>query len=542
MHSDAKALVEMGNRLFSAKSHIDLRNQEIAEHFYPERADFTVRREFEKDWAGHLMTGYPSNVRRKLGDAIGSMLRPRGRQWFHIGLDDDEKESELDGRAWMDWAEGVMRRAMYDRITQFTVATKQGDHDFAAFGSPIISVEVNRRDTALLYRCWHPRDVAWQDDFTGENESIHRNWDVRCDQLVRLFPGKCHENVVTRAEREPGKTVKVRHVMIRTDAYDGDALQDWTSLYIDCENQHILEEVGSITRKYVIPRWATVSGSQYAFSPATLIALPDARLLQAMTLTLLEAGEMSTRPPMLGVSEAIRSDMQLYPGGFTAIDAEYDERLGEVLRPLVQDKSGIPFGLEMADRVMGQIGEALYMNTLSLPPTGGPDMTAYEVGQRVQEYIRNAMPLFEPMEYEYNGQLCEMTFETLMAEGAFGSPMDIPASIQGRDIRFRFESPLSDQVEREKGQAFLEARQMIEAAGGLDPSAVQAVDFGVALRDVLQGIGTPADWLRSPEQVAEIQRAQVEQEAMAQAMAQARDGAAAAESLGRAAQGFSALG
>jgi hypothetical protein len=34
-------------------------------------------------------------------------------------------------------------------------------------------------------------------------------------------------------------------------------------------------------------------------------------------------------------------------------------------------------------------------------------MTAYEVGQRVQEYIRNALPIFEPMEMEYNAALCD---------------------------------------------------------------------------------------------------------------------------------------
>jgi hypothetical protein len=42
-------------------------------------------------------------------------------------------------------------------------------------------------------------------------------------------------------------------------------------------------------------------------------------------------------------------------------------------------------------------------------------MTAYEVGQRIQEYIRGALPLFEPMEMEYNGALCERTFEILQA-------------------------------------------------------------------------------------------------------------------------------
>jgi hypothetical protein len=60
------------------------------------------------------------------------------------------------------------------------------------------------------------------------------------------------------------------------------------------------DEPASWSLIYVIPRWQTVSGSQYAYSPATVAALPDARLIQAMTLTFFEAGEKATNPPMVG--------------------------------------------------------------------------------------------------------------------------------------------------------------------------------------------------------------------------------------------------
>ena len=35
---------------------------------------------------------------------------------------------------------------------------------------------------------------------------------------------------------------------------------------------------------------------------SALIALPDARLIQAMTLTMLDAGERAANPPMVGVA------------------------------------------------------------------------------------------------------------------------------------------------------------------------------------------------------------------------------------------------
>lgn len=535
LHTDAKSLRERGDRLFSAKQTLDSRNQEIADHFYPERADFTVVRDVGADFAEHLTTGYPSMVRRDLGNQFGAMLRPKGQPWFHVRADREEREDHA-AKVWLEQATNIQRRAMYDRKAMFTRATKEADHDFAAFGGAVISTEVNRRDMNLLYRCWHLRDCAWAEDSYGQIGEIYRNWKPTVRELVAYFPGKVHPKIMERLEKEPHSKVNVRHAIIRTDEYDRKWRQPWSSVFIDCENEHLMEDVGSWTQRYTIPRWATISGSQYAYSPAALIALPDSRLLQAMTLTLLDAGERAANPPMVGVAEAIRGDLNIFPGGFTAVDAEYDERLGEVLRPLTQDKSGFNHGLEMVDRTSGMLREAFFLNTLSMPPAGGQDMTAYEVGQRVQEYIRNALPLFEPLENDYNAALCDITFETLMREGAFGPPDTIPESIQGRDVSFMFESPLATMIERQKGQKFLEAKSMAAQVADVDPSAMAIIDFKEALRDVLTGIGAPAKWLRSPEAVQAAEAAEKEAVQAQQLLATMQQGADVAATLGQASQ------
>ena len=536
LHSDARSLVARGDRLFSQKLVLDSRNQDIADHFYPERADFTYSRDIGTDWAGHLTTGYPSLVRRDLGNSIGAMLRPKGQPWFHIRADREEAEDH-EAKVWLEWATGLQRRAMYDRAAMFTRATKEGDMDFAAFGNAVISTEVNRRDTSLLYRCWHLRDCAWAEDSYGQLGEAHRNWKPTVAELCAYFPKTVHQKIADRKDKEPHAECRVRHVVIRADAYgDTKYRQPWVSMFIDCENECILEERGSWTPIYTIPGWARISGSQYGYSPATCIAIPDARLMQAMTLTLLDAGERAVNPPMVGVEEAIRGDLNVFAGGFTAVDAEYDERLGEVLRPLTQDKSGLGYGMEMLDRTTQMLREAFFLNTLSMPPAGGPDMTAFEVGQRVQEYIRNALPLFEPMENDYNAALCEITFETLMRENAFGAPESIPESIRGRDIQFQFESPLATMIERQKGQKFIEAKSMLAQAVDVDPAAMQIMDFKAALRDVLAGIGTPEKWLRSPEAVAEAEQAQAEKAEVQNVLGAMQQGADVAATLGQASQ------
>lgn len=534
---DVKKLVGQGDQLFANRGTLLLLWQDIAEQFYPERADFTVKREIGDDYAGNLTSSYPLLVRRELGDSISSMLRPRGQEWFSITIDRDDR-LDTSGKQWLEWASGVQKRAMYDRLSQFVRATKEGDHDFAAFGQNVISVEVDWSTTSLLYRCWHLRDVAWCERYNGTIGDIHRNWCPDLRTLAAIFgKDKLHSNVANKLDKEPYCKIKCRHVVMPTDQYDGDQKYrtPYVSLYIDLENNHLISEVGSHSPIYCIPRWQTVSGSQYAYSPATVAGLPDARLLQAMTLTLLEAGEMAVRPPLIATKEAIRGDVSIYAGGITWVDAQYDERLGEVLRPLTQDKSGLPFGVEVAEEKKAMLQQAFYLNRLSLPPADR-EMTAYETSQRIQEYVRNALPLFEPMENEYNGALCEMTFDALMRVGAFGSPADFPQSLRGENVRFKFESPLHQAIERQKGQKFLEAKGLLREAIELDPSAVAVLDARKALREALSGIGIDADWQRSEEEV-EAHAAQMQQQQQAQqALAMAAQGAQVAQEAGKAQQ------
>lgn len=529
-------LITQSAHLFDKRGQLLSLWQTIADNFYPQRADFTTVRNVGEEFGLGLTTSYPILAHRDLGNAISAMLRPTSKAWFHARVTEYDKVSPR-GRAWLQGATDRMRQAMHSQKSQFARATKEGDNDFAAFGQTAIQTSMNADGDGLLYRCWHLRDVAWVEDANGQASTVYRKWKPTALEMNTFFKGRVHPNVERCLAKEPYKEFEVIHCIMPVGSYRGDAKYrtPYVSIYYDTANKKIMEEVGLMSQEYTIPRWSTVSGSQYAYSPATITALPDARLIQAMTRTLLEAGEKAVNPPMIAVQEAIRSDISIYAGGITWVDSAYDERLGEVLRPLTQDKNGFPVGMEMAADLRAMIKEAFFLNKLSLPAPGA-DMTAYEVGQRVQEYIRQSMPLFEPMESTYNDPLCGNTFDLMMRAGAFGSQLDIPEELQGADIEFVFESPLHDAVEREKGQRFLEAKSMLAQAIELDPNAADMLDASVALRDVLESIGVPAKWTRSDDEVKARAAQRAQQQQTAELLAQMQQGADVAKTLGEAGQ------
>jgi len=509
-------MIRLGNHVFDKRLTLMSLWQEIADNFYPERADFTVTRSLGTDFASQLMTSYPVLARRDLGNAFSAMLRPTSKDWFNIKADRfRDNELDSDSRLWLENVTKLMRKLMLTKSSSFTKATKQGDHDFAAFGQCVISVEPNRDLNGLLYRCWHLKDVAWMTDENDIIDTVYRRWMPTARDIVKLWPKTAHQRVRDALGKEPFKEFEVWHCIKPTDNKEGGKYirTPFTSYFLDISNKHEMERTGSWNAHYVIPRWQLVSGSQYAYSPATITALPDARMIQAMTAVLLESGERAVNPPLIAVQEAIRSDVSVYSGGITYVDSDYDERTGEVLRPMASANSNFQVGFNLSLDTREMIKEAFYINKLTLPQPGR-DMTAFEVGQRVQEYIRQAMPIFEPMESEYNAAICEMTFDLLFRYGAFGPPQGIPKQLRGENLSFVFESPLHEAVERAKGQTFLESKTLLAEAAAIDPGVVHIVDAVEAIRDVLTGIGTPEGWMRSKGAVDE--RIAIDQEKMRQ--------------------------
>lgn len=496
---DVTQCIAHSDHLFGKQRHLLSLWQTLAEHFYPERADFTVTRNIGEELAVGLADSYPVLVRRDLGNAFSAMLRDG--KWFEVDINGTPDHL---GTMWLQWSSTRLLEFMNDRRAGFVRATKQGDHDFATFGQCALSVELNRQRDGLLFRNWHLRDMAWADNENGEPGYFSRKWKPSRRDLVNYFGSeKLHTNILHNIGRDGNafKECDVRHLVLPAEMYGDEQIQNpYVSIYVDVNNEHLIEAVGINHKFYIVPRFQTIAGSPYAYSPATVVGLPDARTLQAMTHTLLEAGERYARPPIIATEKVVRSDVDLSPDGITWVDDEYDEKTGASLRTLQQDRGGFPIGLEMRDNVVNILSSAFYLNKLSLPETGR-EMTAFEVAERMKQYRRENLPLFAPMESEYNGQLCEMAFDLAMQAGLLGSPYDVPESLQGSDVKFRFESPLTRSEEEEKATHFAQVSEMIAQAVVHDPNAVLNVNFDEALRDAIIGVGSPAKWLNSVEQV-----------------------------------------
>lgn len=528
----AKELLALGSKLYTNKTPYNSLCQEIAINVYPERADFMTPLILGNEFSAHLADSFPVLARRELGDSLSATLRPRDRAWNMCSTGIESIDADPGVARFLEYITITTRSHMYDPRAKFVKATKEGDHDYVAFGQPVISVEEAPNRDHIYYKCHHIRDCAWLENEIGEIDHLHRKDKMSARAMVRKFnPKELHEQIKKAAEKEPNREFEVRVVALPSDEYEGFGPSSpgskkkklpFVIVYLDVENECIIREAPNAVFPYVLPRWKTISGSQYAFSPAAMTALPDARMAQALSSIILEAGEKQINPPIVARDEVIR-DASLQAGAITWADAEYDGPLKDHFMPVnLGAEMKTAFAMQQGLREM--LSRAFFIDKLSLPDSGA-QRTAYEIAQLLEQHVRNLLPLFEPMETEYNAKILDKSFAVLRNMNVYDFSMMPDALRQLQSpVTWRFRNPMQEVSDRVLVQQFQEALQIEGAAMQVGVSAPRT-DFKKARDDAIRGVGVPAKWRRSDEEI-EAEEQQKAQEAQAMQAAQALAGGA----------------
>jgi Bacteriophage head to tail connecting protein len=550
----AKDLISRGDQLFNKKTPILSLWQAQTEQFYPESADYTYTRSIGMEFASHLMTGSPAMASRDLANAISAMCRPPGQTWVHPRTGVDSIDKDITNLRWLDNAGATLLRAFYSFRSGFRRATAEGDRDFSCIGNACIRYRPNNDFTGLSFRARHMRDVAFDENYEGYVDEIHVKDQISVRSMIRQFPKTVSQKVKDREAKDPFQPIQVRHVVMPADEYDGEISKmeagpngivrrrgyplPWVSVIFDVENETVLEEIGQYQFGYVTPRWSTKPGFGYGYSPASVINIADARMLQQITLTLLEAGQKAVDPPMKAVgNDAIQGGVNAFAGGISWVDPDYDERTGQAISPLYGPNAfpQLGWGVDREDRIEKLIRRGHFLDQIKFPDTSKA-RTAYETQKMWEEFIRSATPLFEPIASEYNGPLCDGPFTMLLRLNAFGPIRDIPRALRGKEIHFEFESPLTIGQAAALAQTFTSVGQITQLATAMDPTVRHDLDIDTAYRDALTSAGAPATWLVTRAKADALK----DQDRQQQAAQQATE--AATQQIGNAADAAGKIG
>lgn len=466
----------------------------------------------------HLYDGTPMQAARGLANSLAGLLRPQSQKWKWIKAADDEIDELDEFKEWAEQAENALDAEFAEPSARFLQASAEVDLDLAVFGTAVMLVRESENLNRLLFQSIHLKDAVVFFDDDGNARGMYQYRKMTLQQAEEKWRGKGVLSAVSQQalqDKKLDEKVEFLHAVVPREGGRPDALLSknfpWTDLWIEVAESHIVQEGGFREFPYIVPRWDTSSGETYGRSPG-MIALPDGSTLQAMGETMLVAGQRAAAPPLGVPSDGMFSAVNTFPDGLIY----YDPTMFNGRNPFfpIEGGSNMPLTRDMQEDMRNQVFAAFFRNVLNLP-VEGPQMTATEVNQRKQEFLREAGPVFGRLETDYTAPMVERAFNILLRAGRLPA---LPEVLEGRAIRFEYESPVKRVRQQIDAAAARLWRNDLEemAANTGDPSVLDKINKDKYADFTAEAAGIPNDLVNDEDEVARLREARAQAQAEAQ--------------------------
>lgn len=542
-HARAKKWRARGDAAFNNQQRHLNHWQTLAEIFAPELASFTTEITDPASVYDGLFTSKPQVLARTLAERIGSMTRAKGEQWFKLVAYPEDLMERHDIKFWCEDATRRQRNVLYAGTAGFAVAMAMADKQYACFGNSVVRFAYNNKRTGLYFASCHLRDCAWEENAEGIINVMHEKMRPTISQLLEIFGS---EDALPKEWRDKlakpecaQEKVDIRRCVGPVDAYEYEEGEQrprisaqFVSCYIAC-GQDVKDEEVCLREEYLdhfpysVRRWMRLPGDVIAMSPAAAMALADGNTLNTAEAAALKGIEFQTDPALTAPDDGFIGEVRIQSGAMLYRNEDYDTRKqGDFIQavPGGEAKTALEYialkGMEM--------GKAFFMDLLQLPDR---EMTLGEFRQRFKNALRDAAPVFEPIEAEYAMFMDGVFALILNAHGPtlpgmppkYGGFLPPPEELGGDRTRFEFQTALTEAFTELKRQEALEVTaQYKELSVEMQSDAADLINMDEVTKDSLGNFKTK--WTRPDEEVARL-RAQ-RSEAAAQREASAKAGAA----------------
>lgn len=498
--------------------------EELAHYFHHIREGFITEKPAGQEQSEDIWDGAPEQYRHRETEAMVAAMIPKDRMWLGLRPARPEFWALKSVRAWCELVATYMYQVIYDAQANFTERFNELADDVKTFGTGVIYVDHNRAKKCLTFTVPHLKHFAFEMDAHGEVTHQYCFKYYSIEDLANEFGLQALPREMQDAFREnrcsQTKDQCVIHAIIPNDDYARFGFGPWRlpfkSLWILEKGSHPLDvSSGYYDLPYIVVRWYRRS-NEVPGRADTMQMLPDARLMQAVTSSLLEITEKQGNPPMQGPIDILRGEVELFPGGFTAFDASGFQFQGDPLRP-VQIGSTPAMTADFLQALEDKMGKGFHMDILMAPPP--------EAGSKPEDAAGRQMfaaailgPVWSRGENEMLPPILDRIYNILVNTKTLPPP---PPEFERERLIYKFDNHIADM--REAG----EAQRIINGIGATaqfaqlpqGEAALDNLDFDIAFTDLWQRMKVPEYYIRDPKEVA-AERQQKQQMQQAAQMAE----------------------
>lgn len=508
--------------------------QEVAELVLPNR-DFTVTLTPGAKRHNQLYdsTGIWANDRFAAG--LASFLTSPTVMWFFLRVDNDGAMDEPEVKAWLFAVRDLMMSLFTSPLGNFNPNAHEMYLDIGAFGTG--AMFIGELDGSIAFVTRPLPEIYAKENYRGQVDTIYRLFKFTARQARQFYGSDALPKAVTEAlDKEPEKPFIFINVIRPNDEFMPGRLtvtnKRFQSIHIFKDKKLIVKRSGFDELPYLVPRWTKVAGEVYGRSPG-MQALPDLKMVQAMSKTILIAAQKATDPPLIMPDDGFLGPFRTSPGSFNYYRA--GTMSGEDIKAL-EFRGQLNIGDAMLEQRRAMIQKAFFVDQLQAILSRGDKtpLTATEVIQRREEVLRTMAPQVGRMQAEFLGPLIDRTFNLMSRMDMLPPP---PRAIQGETVRVEFVSPAFIAQRSSQVDDINRWLMMLQPIAALDPETIGMIfDSEAYVRTTSELLNVPPDLVRSPQEVEEI-RAQIAQQQQQQQMMMAlQQGGETAQSVGEGAQ------
>ncbi len=502
MTEQASDLISRYKKLKTDRTNWESHWQDLAERFLPRRADFTIQQTAGARRAQDNFDGTPMQAVRGLASALDAMLKPKTSNWVAVRAEDEALNEDRGVKTWLEDTTRLMRLAIYSAGAKFVERTNEVDNDLVTFGTGLLFISEKMGKGELLFRSLRLADSYIAENAEGDVDTIFRTFKYTARQAAQAFGREAVGEKVVEAltDNEAEKEFRFLHAIFPRSEREPGRLDNrnmpFASFVVEIDSEHVIEEGGFHEFPVAVPRWDTATGEIYGRSPG-MLALPDANSLNEMGRTMLRTSQKIADPPLLAPDDGVIGAPRLFPGGITYYDASLFRRGGGVPIQAMQTGANLPLTLEMQNQTREQIWAAFFRNVLQLP-VPGKQMTATEILQRRQEFLRVIGPTFARLETGYIAPIAERVFGILRRAGAFA---ELPEALRGRRIKFEYASAVQKAQKQIEIAAAVATIDVLAPFAAADPTIMDNFDHDRIARDIAEASDMRPRWIRPIEHV-----------------------------------------
>jgi len=505
MAQEAAPLIKRFDSLKSRRDNWDTHYQELADYMLPRKADIVKKRSRGEKRMELIYDGTALQSIDLMAAFLHGMLTSGASPWFHLDIKDEALNRDDDVREWLQ--DTSMRMMQAFQRSNFETEIHEAYVDLVVFGTACMFAEMDR--DKLRFSTRHISEYYVSEDQYGMVNTVFRLYKSTAAQAVERFGFDAVGTFIQKKfEKTPDEEVEILHAVLPRLARDvtkqDNLNMPYMSVYVCKHSGMIISEGGFEELPYVVPRFLKATGETMGRSPA-MTALPDVKMLNLMSKTIIQAAQKQIDPPLLVPDDGFLLPIRTQPGGLNF----FRSGTRETITPL-NTGANIPIGLNMEEQRRAAIRQAFYVDQILT--AGSPQMTATEVIQRQEERMRVIGPVLGRLMNELLRPLIDRVF-ALMLRNDMLAPA--PEVLQGLDIDIEYVSPLA---RAQKSSSLNNTMRALEILLPLAQSLPVGdhIDPDGLVRHVTDALGVPKKTLRSQREVDETRqaRAQAEAEAM----------------------------